>query len=274
MSVNLNSFDQSSPSTVNSFSSSCPLSLVKWSFALRPLARVAATRTVKRTLSPRKTDSGESAVAIARSNGFTLPPTSTVETWMPYPPSLREIDSTPASPLWMPSLKMIIDVISSAGTSLSASSSALVTSVTERKFSSFASTGFSSPIDSSRKSPFPNLNTSTSYLRAVRFRKLSSPPAARRRRTISARVIPSSGNLSSLRAETMSFFSASVRSVSLKCMEAESSTSTRTRSFTVRSRSPTMTGCIRTRSVTATAAIRHATRIFAVRGGTRAHSWP
>ena len=29
---------------------------------------------------------------------------------MPYPPSLREIDSTPASPLWMPSLKMIIDV--------------------------------------------------------------------------------------------------------------------------------------------------------------------
>ena len=192
---------------------------------------------------------------------------------MPYPPSLRAIDSTPASPLWRPSVNTIIDDISSAGTSLIASSRAFVRSVTDLNMRSLSSSSFSSWMDSSRSSPAPKRNTSTSYLRAAFERKLESPPAATSMRTISARVRPSDGSLSRPSAVAMSFSSSGVICLSLKCMDAESSTSTRTRSLTVRSRSPMMTGCISTRSVTATAAMRSATSHFAVRGGTRAHSW-
>ena len=77
--------------------------------ACLPLAIVAATLTVKRTLSPTKLDSGACTAAIARSNGGVVPPTMTDDMDTPIEPSLRATDSTPASPVWRPSVKNMTD---------------------------------------------------------------------------------------------------------------------------------------------------------------------
>ena len=91
-----------------------------------------------RTFSPSKTDSGARASAMARSTGGREPPTTTVFTGIFAAPRRRDTASTPASPLWRPSVTTTNPAISSNGISAMIFSNVFVRSVDDRNASSRA----------------------------------------------------------------------------------------------------------------------------------------
>ena len=175
-------------------------------FASVPRSPVAEMEPATRTLSPRKTDSGARASATARSLGGRVPPTTTVWIGMPAPPMRRETASTPASPVWRPSVTTRNPASSSNGMSRSAVSSARVRSVDERNAVSRAASSVSatssargavsarsssaSSAASASSSAFAALSAPASFAFSAFCAAFAAPVAARTRSASGSAVAP------------------------------------------------------------------------------------